>query len=297
MKYSFISQLNYFWQSLRPLQWIKNFFIFAPVIFSLHIFEVKFLLKSSIAFCLFSLIAGTIYIFNDCFDKNLDKFHPKKKYRPIVSGKLSLPVAIFGAIILLCSSLLGIFLFHKEFFWIALVYIIINIFYSKFLKTVVILDIMIIALGFVFRVKIGGVINDIDLSPWILIITYLLAIFLALIKRRQELIKVKESNDNQIRLTLKKYNLPLLDQLISITTATTLISYIIYILNPEVMEKFNTKELYLTVPFVIFGIFRYLYLTFAKDKGENPAEIFFSDIAFTINIIAWLMVFALLIYT
>jgi 4-hydroxybenzoate polyprenyltransferase len=283
-------------QSMRPYQWVKNIFIFAPMVFSLQFFQLNYIRHTLWAFFLFSLVAGCIYILNDCFDKKKDRLHPEKKKRPIASGALSAGTAAAGGGTVLVLSLAAIFLFNLSFFYIAAIYIVMNVVYSTFLKKIVILDVMVIAVGFVLRVQIGGVINHIELSPWILIITFLLAIFLGLIKRRQELIKINEARENEnkeieTRKTLKKYNLILLDQLISITTATTLISYIIYVSNPEIQQKFHTRYLYLTVPFVVFGIFRYLYLTYVKGKGENTAEIIFSDIPFTTNAIIWVSVF------
>ncbi len=291
-----------FIRSMRIQQWVKNVFIFAPMVFSLHKARLDFIMikNNLLAFFLFGLVAGCIYVFNDCFDQKKDRLHPDKKKRPIASGDLRTGTAAVGAGAILLFSLAAIFVFNLYFFYLALVYIGMNLVYSFFLKKIVILDVMVIAVGFVLRVEIGGVINDIELSRWILIITFLLAIFLGLIKRRQEFIQmnaaVNSSNTEiQTRKTLKKYNLALLDQLISITTATTLISYIIYIVDPDIQQKFHTKYLYLTVPFVVFGIFRYLYLTYVKGKGENAAEIIFSDIPFTANAAIWVAVFILLI--
>ena len=287
-------------RSMRPQQWVKNVFIFAPMVFSLQ-FRLQYIWHTLLAFFLFGLVSSCIYVFNDCFDKQKDRQHPIKKNRPIASGALGTGAATTGAGIILLLSLTAIYVYNLYFFYIALIYLVMNIAYSSILKKIVILDVMVIAIGFVLRVQIGGVINDIQLSTWILIITFLLAIFLALIKRRQELIRVNEAINSgnteiETRGTLKKYNLVLLDQLISITTATTLISYIIYVANPNIQQKFHTPYLYLTVPFVVFGIFRYLYLTYVKGEGESPAEIIFSDIPFTINAIIWVTVFILLIF-
>jgi 4-hydroxybenzoate polyprenyltransferase len=289
--------ITLFIQSMRVYQWVKNVFIFAPMVFALHFLQYGYIVRALLAFFSFSLVASSIYVINDCFDREKDRLHPDKKDRPIASGALPVRTAVPIAVVILLLCLFAIFRFNLYFFYIAAVYIMMNLVYSFYLKKVVILDVMIIAVGFVMRVKIGGVINDIGLSPWILIITFLLAILLGLIKRRQELLKINSSDNNEIetRLTLKKYNLSLLDQLISITTATTLISYIVYVLNTSVQDKFKTKELYLTVPFVVFGIFRYLYLTYVKGKGENPAEIIFSDIPFTCNAFVWVLLFILLI--
>ena len=307
-----IKKMILFIRSMRIYQWVKNVFIFAPMIFSLHRSQIDYVkdgLQALLAFVLFSLVTGSIYVFNDCIDKEKDRLHPDKKKRPIASGALGIGTAASAAAVLLLLTLFAVFMFNVYFFYIALVYIFMNIVYSTFLKKIVILDVMVIAVGFVLRVEIGGVINHIKLSPWILIITFLLAIFLGLVKRRQELIKVNalesaaftgsEPGLNpgtgiQTRKTLKKYNLSLLDQLISITTATTLISYVVYVTNPGIQEKFHTDKLYLTVPFLVFGIFRYLYLTYVKGKGESPSEIIFSDIPFTFNAFLWVSVFIFL---
>jgi 4-hydroxybenzoate polyprenyltransferase len=190
---------------------------------------------------------------------------------------------------------------NRYFFYISLFYVVLNIFYSFYLKKIVILDVLIIAIGFVLRVMIGGVvIKSVELSPWILIITFILTTFLGLMKRRQELIRVnKLKKDNKVvetRKSLKDYNLSLLDQLISITMATTLISYITYVLDSKIQTKFHTDKLYFTIPFVVFGIFRYLYLSLVMDKGESPEEILFSDIPFAVNIILWVLSFVGIIY-
>jgi 4-hydroxybenzoate polyprenyltransferase len=269
------------------------------MIFSLRFLQIDYIKKSLLAFFLFSLVTGSIYIFNDCFDKKKDRFHPDKRKRPIASGTLDVSTALIGAFFVLAAAMTAIFQFSRNFFIIAVIYIVMNILYSYFLKHIVILDVMVIAIGFVLRVKIGGEIDHIILSVWILMITFLLAIFLGLIKRRQEIVKMNtrlNDADTETRKTLKKYNLALLDQLISITTATTLISYIIYVLNPNVLYKFNTQNLYLTVPFVVFGLFRYLYLTYSEGKGESAADIIFSDLPFTINIFLWLAVFLAVIF-
>ncbi len=287
--------------SMRPKQWIKNLFIFAPLIFSLHFFNSLELKQAVIAFFLFSLITGSIYLINDSVDVKADIQHPKKRKRPIASGKLKISVALLSVCFLLIFSFVLIFLMNRYFFYISLFYVVLNIFYSFYLKKIVILDVLIIAIGFVLRVMIGGVvIKSVELSPWILIITFILTTFLGLMKRRQELIRVnKLKKDNKVvetRKSLKDYNLSLLDQLISITMATTLISYITYVLDSKIQTKFHTDKLYFTIPFVVFGIFRYLYLSLVMDKGESPEEILFSDIPFAVNIILWVLSFVGIIY-
>ena len=282
--------------SLRIRQWIKNLFIFAPILFSLNFTNITYLRNSVIAFFLFSFVAGNIYVLNDIIDRKSDINHPKKKFRPIASNALKILPAYILSISIIVITMVAGFFFSREFFIISLFYIGINILYSLYLKKVAVFDVIIIAIGFVLRVMIGGRINEIFLSPWLFIITFLLALFLGLVKRRQEIVLHEKSGLESTRISLKNYSIPFLDQLISITTSATLISYIIYVLNPDIQNYFHTKELYLTVPFVIFGIFRYLFLTYIKQKGENPEEIIFTDLPFLINIILWIGVFVILIY-
>ena len=290
-----MATLTYFLISLRPKQWVKNVFIFAPMIFSLHMFQAAYIWRSLLAFFLFSLVTGAVYVGNDILDRGKDQLHPVKKNRPIAAGRLSVRAALPAAAVLLAAVLLLIARFDREFFLIAAFYIGLNMFYSLFLKSVVIIDIMVIALGFVLRVMIGGAVNDILLYPWILISTFLLAVFLALIKRRQELLKTQEQPGGPARKTLQSYTLSLLDQMISIATATTLISYIMYVLSPDVQQKFHTDKLFYTVPFVIFGIFRYLFLAYSKGEGESPSDIIYSDVPFTLNLLLWVAAFILLV--
>ncbi len=288
--------IGFFLVSLRPKQWVKNVFVFAPMIFSLHLFQVRYLGRSALAFLLFSLVAGGVYVINDVFDRNQDRLHPVKRNRPIAAGRLAARPAVLGATLLLLVVLAFSWFWQREFFVICLVYAALNLFYSLILKSLVIIDAMTIAVGFVLRLMAGASVNRIALSPWIVISTFLLAMFLALIKRRQELLKV-EAHDAPAttRRTLKQYSSGMLDQMISVSTATTLIAYIMYVLSPDVQSKFHTQRLFYTVPFVIFGIFRYLFLAYTRGEGESPADIIVSDLPFTLNILLWIVVFILLV--
>jgi len=284
-------------RSMRPLQWIKNLFVFAPILFSMNIFHVGQVLRAFEAFILFCMITGAVYLFNDVADRREDREHPLKRNRPVASGQLTAGMAVFWALALMGLTLRAAWTIDAGFFWSITVYAFINMAYSLWLKKVVILDVMIIAFGFVLRVMAGGVINDIPLSPWILLITFLMSIFLALVKRRQEMVRIQRSAvSGSTRATLNQYNLPLLDQLISLSTATTLISYFMYVLDPDIKTKFNADRLILTIPFVVFGFFRYLYLAYVDDRGENPEEVVIMDLPFVINIILWLGVFVWIIY-
>jgi 4-hydroxybenzoate polyprenyltransferase len=286
----------YFIRSMRVTQWIKNGCVFFPVIFALHIFQPAYLTRGLLAFLLFSLAASAVYLFNDIIDRDRDRLHPEKKYRPIAAGKLSVAIAAGGALILLATALILSLRFNRGFFYTVLLYIVINGCYSLLLKDVVIIDVMMIAVGFNLRVIAGGQATAIALSPWILIITFVSALFLGLIKRRQELVKLESAGGRiATRKSLRHYTVSLIDQMISISTATTLISYIMYVLAPETQAKFHTTNLVFTVPFWIFGIFRYLFLAYAMGKGENPAEVFYSDLPSIVNIASFLAVFLLLV--
>lgn len=287
-----MKNLHLIWISLRPRQWIKNVFILAPVIFADHLFHPPFLVRTAVAVLLFSLLNGAVYLLNDVIDRERDRLHPQKCRRPVAAGLLSLKNALFAALLIFILALLAIFIFDRLFFAIALIYALLNLLYSLLLRNVVICDIVIIALGFVLRVLIGGTVNDIWLSPWIMIMTFLLAIFLGLMKRRAEVLKMTGKVANGLtRATLSDYNLALLDQMISVSTATTLISYTMYVMSPEIQQKFATDKLFVTVPFVVFGIFRYLFLAYARNRGENPAEVIYTDLPFTLNLLFWAAVF------
>ncbi len=285
-------------RSMRPRQWIKNLFVFAPILFSMNILEPGQLMRAAVAFLLFCFLAGAVYIINDIMDRREDRHHPAKRNRPLASGRLRCGSALFWAAAIMLSALWIAFVFSRPFFWTVLVYTVINLAYSLWLKAVVIVDVMLISAGFVLRVMGGGLVNDIPLSPWILLITFLLSIFLALVKRRQEMVRFKLSQEGEprSRSTLGQYNLPFLDQLISLSTATTLISYFMYVLDPGVKGKFHTEWLILTIPFVVFGVFRYLFLAYVNNRGENPEEVVITDPPFVINALLWLGVFVWIMY-
>ncbi len=286
--------MSSFWwllKTIRPKQWVKNFFIFTPLVFAHRYFELDTLYQATLGFFVFSLIAGCVYILNDIVDIEKDKLHPKKRFRPLAAGKLTKQFAVIWGSIIWISAFVAAFLIDINFFIIAMVYFVVNVLYSFKLKNVVILDVLIIASGFVFRVLIGGEITDVPLSGWIIVMTFLLSLFLGLIKRRQELVRFTLDGKKEVtRAILKKYNRVLLDQLISITTATILISYVVYVMSPEI-KSFHNMKMFYTIPFVIFGLFRYLYITYVIGKGESPEDVIFSDAPFTVNIVLWIITF------
>jgi 4-hydroxybenzoate polyprenyltransferase len=286
---------SYIVLSMRPHQWIKNLFLFAALIFSGHLFIWVDVSITVAGFFCFSIVASSIYIFNDINDLENDRQHPEKSRRPLPSGKLSIASAWTWFIILGLAGLAGSYLVHTGFFLLTLSYFLINIAYSIRLKDVVILDVMTISAGFVIRVGSGAVLINVPTSEWLLICTVLLALFLGFSKRRYEM-TVLESHAVDHRSVLRHYSPYFLDQMIGIVTASTVMSYALYTISEETIRKFGTGNLIYTVPFVLYGIFRYLYLVHRKEEGGNPTRLAVSDIPLLMNIILWILSASLIIY-
>jgi len=282
-------------KSIRPQQWLKNLFIFAPLIFSENIFNRSMFLQTLLAFAVFCLLSGALYILNDLKDLEEDRLHPIKSKRPLAAGELKKRQAIAAFVILSFISLLFASLVNEEFLWVCLVYYFLQIAYSFALKHVVILDVFIVASGFFLRVIAGAVAIQVQISPWLLICTTLLALFLALSKRRHEILLLDEKAVNH-RPILKEYSPYLLDQMISVVTASTVIAYCLYTISGETIEKFGTNKLILTIPFVLYGIFRYLYLIHQKAEGGTPETLILKDRPLLFDIFLWIISAALIIY-
>ena len=282
-------------KSLRIQQWIKNFFVFAPLIFSQNVFDLPLLAKTTVAFILFCLLSGAAYILNDIQDLEEDKLHPVKSKRPLASGKLKKNHALFACVILVIIGLAGAYLLNFHFFIALLVYFVLQIAYSGWLKHVVIVDALLIAAGYLIRVIAGGLAIEIHLSHWLFICTFLIALFLALSKRRHELVLLEENAENH-RPILKEYTPQLLDQMIAVVTASTVISYCLYTVSPDTVEKFGTKNLLFTVPFVLYGIFRYLYLVHQKDEGGSPEALIIKDKPLLADLFLWIVTAMLILY-
>ncbi|QRN85902.1 decaprenyl-phosphate phosphoribosyltransferase [Clostridia bacterium] len=268
-------------ESLRPKQWTKNLLIFAGLIFSSTLFVPENLFKAVYGFLIFSIVSGVTYIINDLRDIEEDKRHPKKKLRPLASGRLPKEVATVWAFALLLGSLSMAYFMDMQFFLITILYFILMVFYSLYLKKIVILDVLVIALGFVLRAVAGAVIIGVSISPWLVLCTLLLALFLALCKRRHELVLL-ENTATLHRKVLKDYSINYLDQLISIVTTGTIVVYALYTMNSG-----KPKMMVLTMPLVIYGIFRYLYLVHQKKQGGSPEELLVTDKPLLITILLW----------
>ncbi len=279
---------------LRPTHYIKNFFIFMPLFFSGQITTLDKSINAFIAFIAFSLSASAIYIFNDIKDIKDDKKHPFKKLRPLASGLIDKNVAIFLIIILISIGSILMFIVSMKSLIILMIYILFNFAYSLGLKKISIIDISIISTGFVLRLFAGSYSYSIDLEVWMVVMTFLLALFIALGKRRDDvLILVKTKKE--MRKSIYGYNLKLIDYLMSVLAATIIVAYIQFSISHETMIKFN-ENLYLTTIFVIFGIMRYMQLVFVNNMGGDPVEIFLKDKITKINLSIWFLSFIWIIY-
>lgn len=288
-------KIIYLFQSMRPQQWIKNLLIFAALIFSKNLTNIDYLLKTIYAFFIFCFLSGSVYLINDILDFNKDKEHSEKSKRPIVSGKLSKSTALVFSLLISLISLLLSFLLNINFGYIALIYLVLNLIYSYSLKKIVIIDVMVLAGFYVIRAIAGAEVIKVEISSWLIICTLLLALFLALGKRRHELIFLAEKAINH-RTILKEYSTQYIDQMVSVVTASTVLVYILYTVSDEVLIKFGTNKLIYTVPFVLYGIFRYLYLIHQKEASGSPSRALITDKPILINIALWLLTVILIIY-
>ena len=280
--------------SLRPRQWVKNLFVFAGVIFSQQMLT-PLVWTALGAFAIFCGLSGAIYLFNDVADAERDRLHPSKRLRPIASGELSRTTAsIFGAL-LLAGCLAASFRIGVAFGLVALGYGALLTAYSVWLKHIVILDVLTVAAGFVLRAVAGAVAVDVEISGWLLICTILIALFLALGKRRHEYRSLSRDAAAH-RPILAEYSESFLDQMISVVTASTVTAYALYTMSPETVAKFHTRLLPLTLPFVLYGIFRYLYLLYRRDLGGSPSDLLVTDKALLFDALLWMLATFTIIY-
>jgi 4-hydroxybenzoate polyprenyltransferase len=282
-------------RSLRPSQWTKNLIIFGGLLFGQRLFDLPSVLAASAAFVVFCALSGVVYLLNDVADREADRKHPLKRHRPIASGALSISTALAAAGVIGVLALGAAFWLRFEFGVFAAAYVALLAFYSGPLKHVVIIDVLTIAIGFVLRAAAGAVVIDVPISNWLLVVTILGALFLALSKRRHELVLLGDEATSH-RASLQEYSPYLLDQMISVVTASTLVAYAFYTINPETVEKFHTTHLGLTLPFLLYGIFRYLYLVHQKEGGGSPAEMLLNDRPLLACVALWALAVALIIY-
>jgi 4-hydroxybenzoate polyprenyltransferase len=281
--------------SLRPDQWTKNLVVFAGLLFGKLLFEPRALLLTGAAFVVFCALSGVVYLVNDVADREADRRHPLKSRRPIASGALSPAWALTGAALIATGGVAAALWIRPAFGLVALTYLALMFAYSVKLKHVVILDVLTIAAGFVLRAVAGAVAIEVPISHWLLVCTVLLALFLGLSKRRHELTMLADSAVEHRRI-LGEYSPYLLDQMIGVVTASTLIAYIFYTIDPETAHKFGTGYLGLTIPFPLYGIFRYLYLVHQKEGGGSPAEMLLNDRPLLACVALWAAAVVVIVY-
>ena len=279
----------------RPHQYVKNLFIFLPLFFAGQITDLELLLNVSIAFVAFSVTASAIYIINDFQDIEEDRQHPRKKYRPLAQGNVSKKNALFLMSILFIVGISMMATLSLTAFGILSAYITLNIGYSYYLKYIAILDVTIIAIGFVLRLFVGSKVTEVPLSTWIVIMTFLLALFMALAKRRDD-VHLFLKTGKKMRKVTGNYNLKFIDGLLIIMASVVIVTYVLYTTSIEVVQRLQSEYIYLTALFVILGLMRYLQLAFVENESSSPTMILLKDKFMLLTVLAWVFTFALVIY-
>lgn len=282
-------------RTMRPTQWTKNGFVFAGIMFDQQLLEPEPLGRVIAAFVLLCMAASTIYIINDLVDIERDRQHPRKRNRPLASGQVPVKIAVAAAAILCAGSLAGSLLLDLRLAAVIVGYLALHIAYSFWLKTIVIIDVFAIAAGFILRVVAGVVVIDVtNFSPWLYVCAGLLALFLAIGKRRQELIMLADNAQNH-RETYKDYNMALLDDMLRVVTIGSVLTYMLYTIEAPTIRT-TGHYMMLTVPFVVYGVFRYLYLIHVKGEGSAPDELLFKDIPLLADVVLWVVAVGLILY-
>lgn len=279
----------------RPSQWIKNGVVMAALVFAGEASDVAKAEQAVLATLIFCLLSSAVYAFNDLLDRDKDRRHPLKKNRPIASGRVSTAQATVLIVVLLAASFVGSWWLERNFLIAAAAYLVLNGLYTLWFKHMVILDVMSIALGFVIRAFAGAAAIGVPASKWLLITTLFLALFLAFGKRRHELLLLEE-NATSHRKSLDRYSPYLLDQCIGVTTAAVVVMYMLYTFSAEVSQKLGTQDLYFTIPFVVYGIFRYLYLIHKEEQGGSPTQVLISDRPILLTVVLWILTVIVILY-
>ncbi len=282
-------------QLIRVRHWVKNFFLFIPSFFAGHLFRSEEIMMVGMGALAFSLVASGVYVINDYLDRFVDRLHPTKKLRPLASGEIGTTSVWILIIALVTSGLVLSATLNTGFFYLLLGYFIMNLGYSFGLKNIPILDLFIVSLGFLLRVYSGGMIADLPITHWLSIMILLLALFLIVAKRRDDLL-INEKNGRVIRKSTETYNLDFVNSCITLLCAVVIVAYIMYTVSPEVTERFNSDYLFITTIFVIAGIMRYLQIIFVENKSGSPTRIFVKDKFILITIAGWILSFYLIIY-
>jgi 4-hydroxybenzoate polyprenyltransferase len=282
-------------QSLRPAQWAKNSFVLAPLVFGGLLLDRQALLRGLLALAAFCCTASAVYLVNDLRDREEDRKHPLKRLRPLAAGTLPVPVAVLALVALAAIALALSWRLGAAFIGILGAYTALNLLYTFWFKHLVILDVMSISLGFVLRIEAGAQAMGVQVSRWLFLCTIFLALFLAFSKRRHELTLLAGSASEQ-RKVLDHYSPAFLDQMINVVTASSVLAYALYAVAPETVEKYHTQNLIFTIPLVLYGIFRYLYLMYQREGERNPTEAILRDPPFLLNILLWGLAVVWIVY-
>jgi len=282
-------------QSLRPAQWAKNVFVLAPLVFGGLLLDRQVTLRAFLALAAFCCASSAVYLINDLRDREEDRRHPLKRLRPLAAGTLGVPAAIAAvAVLIAAAGALAVYL-GRPFGTVLGAYLVLNVLYTLWLKHMVILDVMCIGISFVLRVEAGARATGIEVSRWLFLCTTFLALFLAFSKRRHEITLLAQRASGQ-RPVLDHYSPAFLDQMINVVTASAVVSYALYSVAPETVQKYHTQDLVFTIPLVLYGIFRYLYLMYQRPGERNPTEAILRDAPFLINIALWGLTVVWIVY-
>jgi 4-hydroxybenzoate polyprenyltransferase len=281
---------------IRPTQWLKNIFLFAPLIFSKHLFEMAYFWREALAFVNFCLVSSIVYVINDIADREADKLHPIKRNRPLASGILHLSDAVVIVLILLAFVFCLMPYLSVRFWYTIAIYVFLNIAYSFWLKQVVIVDVFIIAAGFMLRVFAGVFAIEVVISSWLILCTLFVSVFLAVSKRRGELLLSAATDSYASRSVLKQYDVAFVDQIMTVAASGMAISYALYTVAERTVNIFDTENLIFTTVFVLFGIFRYIFLMRERKTDDNPMRLLLSDVPLIVNILLWFLACVFIIY-
>ncbi len=283
---------------MRPYQWVKNAFVFVPLIFSKNLLVPGLFYKSLLAFVAFCFAASAVYVINDVADREFDRLHPIKRDRPIAAGTVGIGEGWSLSVLLLALSLLLLFIEGSplNLSLVVVGYVAINIFYSFGLKRIVLIDLFVIATGFILRILAGGYAIDVNVSSWLIMTTLFLSIFLGVAKRRSEFVLISKDTDETTRKVLSDYDLGLIDQILSISAASVIIAYALYTVSERTVHAFHTEALIFTTIFVTYGVFRYLYLVHKTGLGENPTKVLLTDRPMILNTVFYVVSVIAILY-
>ena len=285
-----------YFKLFRVAQWIKNFFVFVPLLFSLHLFQEDYFTTAFRAFVTFCFASSFVYIINDIVDREADRAHPEKKNRPIASGEVSVKLALILAAMMLVFIVLLMFTFNSTFNIAVAGFLVLNMFYSFSFKHIVILDVFSIAAGFSLRVLAGAFAIDVEISSWLILTTMFISLFLGVMKRHSELTIAAENTNSNTRKVLQHYSIDFANQMATVAAAGVIICYALYTVAARTITVFGTENLIYTTPFVVFGIFRHMYLVYKFDKGENTTRIMVTDLPMITTVLSYVAVTVLIIY-